>query len=93
MKQGNGEAGSHPILERKSMGFLPQDYKEPSSGNNRYLRLQKDETVKIRILGSFEDSTGIMGWQGWITQDDGSRKPMRGTEEEKGTFRPRVRRM
>ena len=67
------------------MGFLPQDYKEPSSGNNRYLRLQKDETVKIRILGSFEDSTGIMGWQGWITQDDGSRKPIRGTEEEKGT--------
>jgi hypothetical protein len=68
------------------MGFLPNGYKEPSSGNNRYLRLQKDETVKIRILGSFEDSTGIMGYQGWVTDDEGNRKPIRSIEDEKGTL-------
>ena len=67
------------------MGFLPKDYQEPSTGNNRYLRLQKDQTAKIRILGSFEDGSGIMGWQGWETTDDGSRRPVRGTKDEKGT--------
>ena len=67
------------------MGFLPKDYEEPSSGNDRYLRLQKDQTAKIRILGSFEDSSGIMGWQGWETDKEGHRKPVRGTPDQKGT--------
>ena len=67
------------------MGFLTKDYQEPSTGNNRYLRLQKDQTAKIRILGSFEDGSGVMGWVGWETTEDGSRRPTRGTEDEKGT--------
>ena len=67
------------------MGFLPKDYQEPSAGNNRYLRLQKDQTAKIRILGSFEDGSAIMGWQGWTKDMEGKGEPVRGTEDQKGT--------
>ena len=67
------------------MGFLPKDYERPSTGNDRYFRLEDGDTKKIRILGSFEDGTGIMGWQGWKTDDEGNRKPLRSIEDEKGT--------
>jgi hypothetical protein len=68
------------------MGFLPKDYERPSTGNDRYFRLEDGDTKKIRILGSFEDGTGIMGWQGWKTDEEGNRKPIRSIEDEKGTL-------
>ena len=68
------------------MGFLPNGYKEPDAGGGRYFRIKDGENFKIRILGSFQDGTGIMGWQGWALDAEGNRKPVRGTEEQKGTL-------
>ena len=52
------------------MGFLPNGYKEPDAGGGRYFRIKDGENFKIRILGSFQDGTGIIGWQGWALDRD-----------------------
>lgn len=51
------------------MGFLPADYKEPSS-SSRYMQLE-DGVNKIRVL-----SEPVMGWVYW-TEEEGKRKPTR----------------
>lgn len=50
--------------------FLPTDYEVPDKAGN-YMKLQ-DGANRIRILGS-----AIVGWEGWKTQKDGSKKPVR----------------
>tara|TARA_A100000172_G_scaffold37980_1_gene23161 strand:- start:160 stop:723 length:564 start_codon:yes stop_codon:yes gene_type:complete len=71
------------------MGFLPKDYQEPESTGGRFFSVKDGENFKIRILGSFQDGSGIMGYQGWKTDKDPQtgkevRRPMSSTEEEKG---------
>lgn len=50
--------------------FLPQDYQVPSKSGS-YTKLT-DGDNRIRILAS-----PIIGWEGWKTQSDGTRKPVR----------------
>jgi hypothetical protein len=50
--------------------FLPTNYEVPTKSGS-YMRFT-DGINRIRILGS-----AIVGWEGWKTQNDGSRKPIR----------------
>ena len=45
------------------MAFLPTGYVEPTGGGGggKYLKLKKDETVKVRILSE----NPLMGWEYW----------------------------
>ena len=52
------------------MSFLPKDYKAPKSDSN-YMRFEEGEN-KFRIL-----SDAIVGWEGWKTEDDGTKRPIR----------------
>lgn len=56
-------------------GFLPKDYKIPE-GSSRYMKLE-DGKNRLRILGSFEDGSAIMGTEYWKTKEDGKRTPIR----------------
>lgn len=51
------------------MGFLPDTYEPPQSGN--YMKLQIGEN-RIRVLGS-----AIVGNEFWVTENDGGRRPVR----------------
>ena len=56
--------------------FLPKNYSVPESPS-RYLRFQEGQN-KIRVL-----SPAIVGWEWWIDDKDGNRKPVRvKTQEE-----------
>lgn len=66
------------------MSFMPEGYEVPNNNaGGKYLNPSKIEnSVKIRILGSFTDDTAIMGHEYWKTTDDG-RKPVRKRMGEK----------
>jgi hypothetical protein len=53
----------------KRMGFLPDNYEAPATGN--YMRLDQGDN-KIRIMGP-----AIVGNEFWTSESDGSRKPIR----------------
>ena len=56
--------------------FLPKGYKVPEP-QSRYMRFEEGEN-KIRIL-----SETLLGWEYWVEDDEGNRKPIRvRTEEE-----------
>ena len=52
------------------MSVLPDNYKVPQKSGN-YMKFQDGEN-KFRIL-----SEAVLGWEGWIDNADGSRKPVR----------------
>lgn len=70
-----GELTSNKIKEY--MAFLPENYKEPVTSS--YMKLEEGDNT-IRILGSFEDDTAIMGLEYWKTID-GKKKPFRVTKD------------
>jgi hypothetical protein len=55
--------------------FLPKDYEVPA-GKSNYMRFEIGEN-KFRIL-----SSPILGYEGWNTDKDGSRKPIRHRVDE-----------
>lgn len=58
------------------MDFLPKDYDIPSSGNN-YMRFSEQGEHRFRIMNK-----PILGYEGWITLRDGSKKPVRKRMDE-----------
>lgn len=58
--------------------FLPKDYETPNT--SRYMKFQGGEN-RFRILTS-----PILGYEGWKTSGDGTRKPVRRTMD--GNFHP-----
>lgn len=54
----------------KEAGFLPDGYEVPA-GRSNYMKFETGEN-KFRILNS-----PILGYEGWKTEDDGTRKPLR----------------
>jgi hypothetical protein len=59
--------------------FIPEDYKEQSAEGN-YLKLVQGKQT-IRIVGSVQDGSSIVGMVGW-TEEDGSRAPHRWADGE-----------
>ena len=57
------------------MSILPNGYKDPTAGGN-YMKLEKGEN-KFRILNN-----PIFGWETWVDDKEGNRKPLRKREEE-----------
>ena len=57
------------------MDFFPKNYSQPKAESN-YLKLVEGENT-FRIL-----SPMITGWEGWKTQDDKTKKPVRCKQDE-----------
>lgn len=57
------------------MTFLPENYELPESVGN-YMRFEKGAN-KFRILDK-----AVIGYEGWKTQEDGSKKPVRKRQGE-----------
>jgi len=55
--------------------FLPEGYKVPEASSG-YMRLKQGEN-KFRVLDS-----AIVGWELWIDDEDGNRKPLRFKSEQ-----------
>jgi hypothetical protein len=56
--------------------FLPDGYTDIPSTRDNYMKLQ-DGLNRLRVL-----SSAIVGWEGWKTQADGSKKPIRRRMEQ-----------
>lgn len=59
---------------KEVFGFLPDGYEVPSQ--SYYMKFEAGEN-KFRILAS-----PVLGWEGWKTQEDGTKKPVRVTMQE-----------
>lgn len=55
--------------------FLPNDY-EPPAGNEGYMKLEQGDN-RFRIL-----SSAIVGYEWWVTDEDGNDKPKRSRPDE-----------
>ena len=60
------------------MSFISHDYKEPVTSN--YVTLEEGENT-VRLLGSFEEGTAVMGQEYWKTIE-GKRQPKRLRKDE-----------
>jgi len=55
--------------------FLPDGYEVPAS-KSKYMKFEQGDN-KLRVMGS-----PIIGWEGWVTNNEGNRKPVRKKMDE-----------